>query len=51
MAKEQFSRTKACVAKTLYGVMQEMKRWGGSMPAKELYPFVNANVELTDWEK
>ena len=21
------------------------------MPAKELYPYVNANVELTDWEK
>ena len=51
MAKEQFSRTKACAAKTLYAVMQEMKRRGGSMPAKELYPYVNANVELTDWEK
>lgn len=51
MAKEQFSRTKACAAKTLYAVMQEMKRRGGRMPAKELYPYVNANVKLTDWEK
>ena len=51
MAKEQFSRTKACATKTLYAVMKEMSRRGGSMPAKELYPFVNENVELTDWEK
>lgn len=51
MAKEQFSRTKACATKTLYAVMKEMSRRGGSMPAKELYPFVNDNVELTDWEK
>jgi len=31
--------------------MKEMNRRGGSMPAKELYPYVNENVELTDWEK
>lgn len=51
MAKEQFSRTKACATKTLYAVMKEMSRRGGSMPAKELYPFVNEHVKLTDWEK
>ncbi len=51
MAKEQFSRTKACATKTLYAVMTEMSRRGGSMPAKELYPFVNENVKLTDWER
>lgn len=51
MAKDQFSRTKACATKTLYAVMQEMSRRGGSMPAKDLYPFVNENVVLTDWEK
>ncbi len=51
MAKDKFSRTKACATKTLYAVMKEMSRKGGSMPAKELYPFVNENVELTDWEK
>ncbi|MBR6945848.1 MAG: Mrr restriction system protein [Prevotella sp.] len=28
-----------------------MSRRGGSMPSKELYPFVNDNVELTEWEK
>ena len=28
-----------------------MSRRGGSMPAKELYPFVNDNVELTEWER
>ena len=49
MAKNKFSRTKACATKTLYAVMKEMSRRGGSMPAKELYPFVNENVELTDW--
>ena len=51
MAKEKFSRTKACATKTLYAVMKEMSRRGGSMPAKELYPFVNENVQLTEWEK
>lgn len=51
MAKDKFSRTKACATKTLYAVMKEMSHRGGSMPAKELYPFVNENVELTDWEK
>lgn len=51
MAKERFSRTKACATKTLYAVMKEMSRRGGSMPAKDLYPFVNENVELTAWEK
>ncbi len=42
MAKEQLSRTKACAAKTLYAGMPEMKRHGGS---------IEANVELTEWEK
>ncbi|MBO7141393.1 MAG: restriction endonuclease [Prevotella sp.] len=51
MAKDKFSRTKACATKTLYAVMKEMSRRGGSMPAKELYPFVNDNVELTEWER
>ena len=51
MAKEEFSRTKACATKTLFAVMQEMSRRGGRIPAKEIYPWVNQNVELTDWEK
>ena len=51
MAKDKFSRTKACATKTLYAVMKEMSRRGGCIPAKEIYPFVNENVELTDWEK
>ena len=51
MAKEQFSRTKACATKTLYAVMKEMSRRGGSISVKELYPFVERNVALTDWEK
>ncbi len=51
MAKEEFSRTQACATKTLYAVMQEMSRRGGSIPAKEIYPWVEGNVELTDWEK
>lgn len=51
MAKDKFSRTKACATKTLYAVMKEMSRRGGSIPAKEIYPFVNENVELTEWEK
>jgi restriction system protein len=51
MAKDKFSRKKACATKTLYAVMKEMSRRGGSIPAKEIYPFVNENVELTDWEK
>lgn len=51
MAKDKFSRTKACATKTLYAVMKEMSRRGGSMPAKDLYPFVNENVALNEWEK
>ena len=51
MAKDTFSRTKACATKTLYAVMKEMSRRGGSMPTKDLDPFINTNVELTDWEK
>ena len=50
MAKEKFSRTKATGSKTLYAVMQEMKRRGGSIPVKDLYPFVENNVELAPWE-
>ena len=51
MAKDKLNRTKATAAKTLYAVMQEMKRRGGSMPVKELYPFIEASVDLNDWEK
>lgn len=51
MAKEQFSRTKACATKTLYAVMKEMSRRGGSMPVKDLYPFIEANVDLDEWER
>ena len=50
MAKEHVGRTKATATKTLYAVMKEISRRCGSMPAKELYPFVEANVKLTDWE-
>lgn len=51
MAKEQFSRTKACATKTLYTVMKEMVRRGGSIPAKEIYPYVNEHVTLSAWER
>lgn len=51
MAKQQFGRSQACAAKILYAVMKEMSRRDGSMPAKDLYPFVENNVELTDWER
>ena len=50
MAKEHVGRTKATATKTLYAVMKEISRRGGSMPAKDLYPFVETNVSLTDWE-
>ena len=51
MAKEKFGRSKACATKTIYAVMKEMIRRGGSIPAKEIYPFVNENVDLNDWER
>ena len=50
MAKEHVGRTKATATKTLYAVMKEISRRGCSMPAKELYPFVEANEKLTEWE-
>ena len=51
MAKEQFGRSKACATKTIYAVMKEMSRRGGSIPAKEIYPFVNEYVDLNEWER
>ncbi len=51
MEKNKFNRTKASATRTLYAVMKEMSRRGGSIPAKEISPFVNGNVELTEWEK
>ena len=51
MAKDKFNRSKATAAKTLYAVMVEMKRRGGSIPVKDLYSFIETNVELTDWER
>lgn len=51
MAKDKLSRTQACASKTLYAVMKEISRRGGSIPVKEIYPFVNENVELTEWER
>lgn len=50
MAKEQFGRAKTSATKTLYAVMQEMKRRGGSIPAKDINSFVESSVELSDWE-
>lgn len=47
----KFSRTKESASKTLYAVMKEMKRRDGGISAKDLYPFVEANVELSEWEK
>lgn len=46
-----FAKSKACAAKTLYALMQEMKKRGGSIPAKEINTFIEANVALTEWEK
>lgn len=51
MAKDHLNRTQTCAAKTLFAVMQEMKRRGGSIPAKDIISFVEANVELNAWEK
>ena len=51
MAKESLGRSKACAAKTLYAVMQEMKRRGGSIQSKDIKSFVESNVDLTDWER
>lgn len=50
MAKDKLNRTRATAAKTLYAVMQEMKNRGGSIPVKDIYPFVEANVDLNEWE-
>ena len=51
MAKDRLNRTQACAAKTLYAVMLEMKRRGGSIPAKDIISFVEANVDLNEWER
>ena len=40
MAKEHVGRTMATATKILFAVMKEISRRGGSMPAKDLYPFV-----------
>ena len=51
MEKESFGRAKTSAAKTLYAIMLEMKRRGGSIPAKDINSFIEGNVELSDWEK
>ena len=51
MAKTKQGGTRACASKVLFAIMQEMKRNGGSIRANDIDPFVEANVELTDWEK
>lgn len=50
MAKE-VAKTKACGTKTVYAIMQELKRRGGSMKSSEVFPYLEENVEFTDWEK
>ena len=39
MSKDKFSRTKACATKTLYAVMKEMSRRGGSMACQGTVSF------------
>ena len=51
MAKETFGPTQTYATKTLFAVMQERKRRGGSMPFIDLSPFVDASVEFCEWEK
>lgn len=48
---KELSKSRACAAKTLYAVMVEMKKRGGSIPVKDISPFVEANVDLTEWER
>ena len=46
-----FAKSKACAAKTLYALMKEMQKRGGSIPSKEVNDFIEKNVPLTPWEK
>lgn len=48
---KNFSKSKACAAKTLFAIMKEMQKRGGSMPSSEINSFIEKNVTLTDWEK
>ena len=48
MAKEHVGRTKATATKTLYAVMKEISRRGGSMAAKDLYPSAEADSFLRE---
>lgn len=50
MAKDKLSRTRTTAAKTLYAVMQEMRSRGGSIPVKDIYPFIESTVDLNEWE-
>ena len=46
-----FPKSKACAAKTLFAIMKEMQKRGGSIPSKEINSFIENNVPLTEWEK
>ena len=46
-----FAKSKACAAKTLFAIMKEMQKRGGSIPSKEVNDFIEKNVPLTPWEK
>lgn len=48
--KKEFPKSKACAAKCLFAVMKGLKDNGGSMPSKDILPYVENNVSFTEWE-
>ena len=49
MAKE-LGRSATAAAKTLYAILLEMQKNGGSMPAREIWKFAADNVVFNEWE-
>ena len=49
MAKK-LGNSAAAAAKTLYAILREIQRNGGSMPAKAIWEFAAENVDFTEWE-
>lgn len=49
MAKE-LSRSAACAVKTMYALMQEMKKNDGYIQAKDMDAILEKNVTFTEWE-
>ncbi len=47
---KSLGRSATVAARTLFAILHEMQRNGGSMPAKDVWSYAANNVQFNDWE-